>query len=98
TPLKTGAPLTAPADRPPETTVIKNSEAHTNGAPAVPNRLAMNRLGPQKGSTAPPVKRTAEVTEQGDDIAQNRLIAKKLAEEKARCRLLAQLPPQSSSR
>ena len=69
--------------------MIKNSEAHTNGAPAVPNRLAMNRLGPQKGSTAPPVKRTAEVTEQGDDIAQNRLIAKKLAEEKARARTVA---------
>ena len=28
--------------------MIKNAEAHTNGAPAVPNRLAMNRLGTAK--------------------------------------------------
>ena len=70
--------------------IKQNAEAHTNGAPAVPSRLAMNRLGPQKGSTTPPpVKKTAEPNGQGDDIAQNRLTAKKLAEEKARARTVA---------
>ena len=69
--------------------MIKNAEAHTNGATAVPNRLAMNRLGPQKGSSTPPVKRNVEPNGQGDDIAQNRLTAKKLAEEKARARTVA---------
>jgi len=40
--------------------MIKNAEAHTNGAPPVPTRLAMNRLGPQKGPAAPPsAKKTA---------------------------------------
>ena len=65
-----------------------NAEAPTNGAPAVPNRLAMNRLGPQKGPTAP-IKKAAETNGQGDDIAQNRITAKKLAEEKARARTVA---------
>src|SRR5450432_4216725 len=66
------------------------TEAHTNGAPALPSRLAMNRLGPQKGSsTPPPIKKTAEPNGQGDDIAQNRLTAKKMAEEKARARTVA---------
>ena len=69
--------------------MIKNAETHTNGAPPVPNRLAMNRLGPQKGSTTPLVKRTVEPNGQGDDIAQNRLTAKKMAEEKARARTVA---------
>ncbi len=70
--------------------MIKNTEAHTNGAPAVPNRLAMNRLGPQKGSSTPAFnKRSAEPNGQGDDIAQNRLTAKKMAEEKARARTVA---------
>jgi hypothetical protein len=70
--------------------IKQNVDAHTNGAPAVPSRLAMNRPGPQKGSTAPPpVKKTAEPNGQGDDIAQNRLTAKKLAEEKARARTVA---------
>jgi methyl-accepting chemotaxis protein len=66
-----------------------NAEAHTNGAPAVPNRLAMNRLGPQKNPAAPPIKRAVETNGQGDDIAQNRLTAKKLADEKARARTVA---------
>ena len=68
----------------------QNAEASTNGALAVPSRLAMNRLGPQKGSAAPPpMKETAEPNGQGDDLAQNRLTAKKLAEEKARARTVA---------
>lgn len=69
--------------------MIRNAEAHTNGAPSVPNRLAMNRLGPQKTSATQAVKRTVEANGQGDDIAQNRLTAKKLAEEKARARTVA---------
>ncbi len=69
--------------------MIKTAEAHTNGTTAVPSRLAMNRLGPQKGSSTPPVKRVVEPNGQGDDIAQNRLTAKKMAEEKARARTVA---------
>src|ERR1035437_599403 len=70
--------------------IKQNVEVPTNGAPGVPNRLAMNRLGPQKGSTTPPpVKRTFEPNGQGEDIAQNRLTAKKMAEEKARARTMA---------
>lgn len=67
--------------------MIKQHEAHTNGAPVAPNRLAMNRLGPQKGST--PVKSAVEPNGHGDDLGQNRLAAKKLAEEKARARTVA---------
>ena len=68
----------------------QNAEVPTNSAPAVPSRLAMNRLGPQRGSaTPPPGKKTAEPNGQGDDLAQNRLTAKKLAEEKARARTVA---------
>ena len=70
----------------------QNAEVPTNGAPAVPNRLAMNRLGPQKGSaTRPPMttKKTAEPDGHGDDLAQSRLTAKKLAEDKARARTMA---------
>src|ERR1700687_3164032 len=69
--------------------IRQNAEAPTNGAPAVPSRLAMNRLGPQKGPATPPVKKTVEANGQGDDLAQNRLTAKKLAEEKARARTVA---------
>ena len=69
--------------------MIKNAGPHTNGAPALPSRLALNRLGPQKGSTPPPVKNLVEANGQGVDIAQNRLTAKKLAEEKARARTVA---------
>jgi len=70
--------------------IKQNAEIHTNGAPAVPSRLAMNRLGPQKSSAMPaPAKKTAETNGQSDDLAQNRLTAKKLAEEKARARTVA---------
>ena len=69
--------------------IKQNAEVHTNGAPAVPSRLAMNRLGPQKGSSPPPVKKSVEPNGHGDDLAQNRLTAKKLAEEKARARTVA---------
>jgi len=31
--------------------MIKQYEAPTNGAPTAPNRLAMNRHGPQEAST-----------------------------------------------
>src|ERR1017187_8833187 len=62
----------------------QNVEAPTNGAPGVPHRLAMNRLGPQKGSATPPMKKSAEPNGHGDDLAQNRLTAKKLADEKGR--------------
>src|ERR1017187_3256986 len=67
----------------------QNVEAPTNGAPGVPHRLAMNRLGPQKGSATPPMKKSAEPNGHGDDLAQNRLTAKKLADEKARARTVA---------
>ena len=69
--------------------IRQNAEAPTNGAPPVPNRLAMNRLGPQKGPSGPPAKKTAEPAANGEDLAQNRLTAKKLAEEKARARTVA---------
>lgn len=69
--------------------MIKTAEAHTNGTTAVPSRLAMNRLGPQKGPSTPPVKKIIEPNGQSDDIAQNRLTAKKMAEEKARARTVA---------
>ena len=70
--------------------IRQNADTPTNGAPPVPNRLAMNRLGPQKGpSMPPPAKKTAEPAANGEDLAQNRLTAKKLAEEKARARTVA---------
>jgi methyl-accepting chemotaxis protein len=71
--------------------VIKETaEIHTNGTTAVPNRLAMNRLGPQKSSAAPQsTRRVSETNGDGDDIAQNRIAAKKMAEDKARARTVA---------
>ena len=69
--------------------MIRNAETPANGAHVAPNRLAMNRLGPQRGAAAPPARKPAETNGQGDDIAQNRLTAKKLAEEKARARTVA---------
>jgi methyl-accepting chemotaxis protein len=69
--------------------MIKNAEIPTNGASAAPNRLAMNRLGPQRAAAAPPSRRAPEQNGQGDDIAQSRLTAKKMAEEKARARTVA---------
>ena len=53
--------------------MIKQHEAPTNGAPSAPNRLAMNRLGPQKGSTS--AKPAAEPVGHSDDLGQNRLAA-----------------------
>ena len=69
--------------------ITHNAETSANGASAAPGRLAMNRLGPQKGSATPPARRTPEPDGHGDDLAQNRLTAKKLAEEKARARTVA---------
>jgi len=70
--------------------MINNAETHTNGTPPVPTRLAMNRLGPQKTTaTPPPVRKIAESNGYGDDTGQNRLTAKKLAEDKARARTVA---------
>ena len=69
--------------------MIKNAEIPTNGAHIAPNRLSMNRLGPQRGATPPPAKKATESYGQSDDIAQNRLTAKKMAEEKARARTVA---------
>jgi len=69
--------------------MIKNAEIHTNGTTAAPNRLALNRLGPQKSSAMSTVKKLAEPNEYGDDTNQNRLTAKKLAEDKARARTVA---------
>ena len=61
----------------------------TNGTSHVPNRLAMNRLGPQKNSTTPSVTSSTVLNGHGDDLAQNRLTAKKMADEKARARTMA---------
>jgi len=69
--------------------MIKNAEAPANGAHGAPPRLAMNRLGPQKASTAPPPRKPAEPGGHDEDLSQNRLAAKKLAEEKARARTVA---------
>jgi methyl-accepting chemotaxis protein len=66
-----------------------NAEAYTNGAPALPNRLALNRLGPQKGSAMPPTKKIPASNGASDDFGQSRLTAKKMAEEKARARTVA---------
>src|SRR5450631_1304395 len=68
----------------------QNTEVYVNGAPAVPSRLAMNRLGAQKPSaTSVAGKKTAEPNGHGVDVGQNRLNAKKLAEEKSRARTVA---------
>jgi methyl-accepting chemotaxis protein len=69
--------------------MIKNADTLPNGTTAVPNRLAMNRLGPQKGSGTPPAKKTTESNGNGDDLAESRFTAKKLADEKARARTVA---------
>jgi methyl-accepting chemotaxis protein len=69
--------------------VIKSIEAPANGTPSVPNRLAMNRLGPQKGSAGPPARSSAPPSGLAGDLSQSRLTAKKLAEEKARARTVA---------
>ena len=72
--------------------IKQNVEAPTNGAPPVPNRLAMNRLGAQKGSALrppPTIKKTVEPNGHDADLSQSRLSAKKLAEDKARARTMA---------
>src|SRR6478672_6977554 len=69
--------------------MIKNAEVPANGAHGAPTRLAMNRLGPQKAATAPPPRKPAEPGGHDEDLSQNRLAAKKLAEEKARARTVA---------
>ncbi len=65
-----------------------NSEPKANGHAAAPmSRLATNRLAPQKPAAA---AFSAKVPAHAqDDASQNRLAAKKLAEEKARARTLA---------
>ena len=63
--------------------------APSNGTSHAPNRLAMNRLGPQKSSTAPSSTSSTATNGHGDDLAQNRLTAKKMADEKARARTMA---------
>jgi len=55
----------------------------------VQNRLALNRLGPQKGSAGPAMRSSAPPNGLAGDVSQNRLTAKKLAEEKARARTVA---------
>jgi methyl-accepting chemotaxis protein len=49
----------------------------------------MNRLGPQKPSVPPPVRRTAEPSGNGNGLAQSQLTTKKLSEDKARARTVA---------
>ena len=65
------------------------TNAPTNGTANVPSRLATNRLGPQKSSTAPSVNSSTLSNGHGDDLVQNRLSAKKMADEKARARTMA---------
>src|ERR1044071_1748318 len=62
-------------------------ETKVNGAAAPVGRLATNRLAPQRTSAAPATSKAAGPV--ADDVSQNRLAAKKLAEEKARARTLA---------
>jgi methyl-accepting chemotaxis protein len=64
--------------------VIKQLDTPTNGTS---NRLAMNRLGPQRSSG--PAKRAEETAGHGDDPGQSRMNAKKLADDKARARTVA---------
>jgi methyl-accepting chemotaxis protein len=64
-----------------------NGEPKLNGSAAPVGRLATNRLAPQRTGPVPTPSRAAGHT--GEDASQNRLAAKKLAEEKARARTLA---------
>jgi len=66
-----------------------NEETTKNGTPEVSSRLALNRLGPQKSSPPPATKNGADSNGHLDDHSQNRLTAKKLAEEKQRARTVA---------
>jgi methyl-accepting chemotaxis protein len=70
--------------------MIKQAVASTNGnGTSVPNRLAMNRLGPQKVTASQPIKKTAELSGNGNSHTQSQLITKKLTEDKARARTVA---------
>ena len=63
-----------------------DTEPKVNGSAAPNGRLATNRLAPQRATPAPPSKASVQA---GDDVSQNRVAAKKMAEEKARARTLA---------
>jgi methyl-accepting chemotaxis protein len=70
--------------------MIKQAAIPTNGNGTVaPNRLAMNRLGPQKASTAKLVKLTVQPSGSNSGLAQSQLTTKRLTEDKARARTLA---------
>src|ERR1051325_596736 len=62
-------------------------EPKVNGSATPTSRLATNRLAPQRTAPVPPASKAAGHA--ADDASQNRLAAKKLAEEKARARTLA---------
>jgi methyl-accepting chemotaxis protein len=64
-----------------------NGDASTNGTATAPNRLALNRLGPQRGSDTPSTYKSVTSSGAGED--QSRLNAKKLAQDKARARTVA---------
>lgn len=65
---------------------LRNGELKVNGSATPSGRLSTNRLAPQRTAPVPSVSRNQPAT---DDISQNRLTAKKLAEDKARARTLA---------
>ena len=70
--------------------MIKQDAVSTTGnGTFVPNRLAMNRLGPQKVTATQPTKRTVESNGNGNGQAQSHLITKKLTDDKARARTVA---------
>jgi methyl-accepting chemotaxis protein len=71
--------------------MIKNAEVHTNGLPPATTRLAMNRLGPQKGAGTVPasLRKLSEANGAGGDQGQSQFTARKLAEDKARARTVA---------
>src|ERR1051325_7314027 len=62
-------------------------EPKVNGSATPIGRLATNRLSPPRTVPGPPASKAAGHA--ADDASQNRLAAKKLAEEKARARTLA---------
>jgi methyl-accepting chemotaxis protein len=63
------------------------TEPKVNGSGAATGRLATNRLAPQRTNHPPPPKVAA--VQVADDVSQNRVAAKRMAEEKARARTLA---------
>jgi len=70
--------------------MIKQTATTANGnGTAVPNRLAMNRLGPQKASASTFAKKTVDPIGNGNGLAQSHLTTKKLTEDKARARTLS---------